>query len=119
MANRREDRYATAAEAAKALRTVGGYERSCPDAGRPDPAVDVAPRGLGSNKSESPTYCEPWSTRSTMIRPAVATGGWLSLLTRQSNWSPWVVLLFKSVALLVTFLAGFLFHKRLTDACDA
>ena len=38
----------------------------------------------------------------------MATGWWLRLLTRLSEWSPWVVLLAGLVALLATFIAGFL-----------
>jgi hypothetical protein len=118
MANRREDRYATATEAAEALQAVGGCAPSPQYGGRPDPEVVGASGCPGSIGGESLLRRTSWSTRSTIVCPAVATGRWLGLLTHPWNWSPWVRLLLRTVALLVTFVAGFLFHRHLIGALD-
>ena len=113
MATRREDRYATGTEVAEALRTVAGCELPPPDAGRSNPVAAAATGGNAPIRVESPTQSEDRSSRSTSMCPAVATDWWLRLLTRLSEWSPWVVLLSGLAALLATFISGFLLASTL------
>jgi serine/threonine-protein kinase len=110
MANRRDARYATAAEVTEALRTLTGPEPSCPDAGGPDPDVAGATRGPGADGIGSRAQCESWSTQATDICPAVVPGRWLRLPGCPPQWSPWVTLV---VGLAATFVAGFLSSEAL------
>jgi serine/threonine-protein kinase len=106
MANRREDRYATAAEVAEAL---GAFEGCAPVALPVDPVstLPLAARAAFSSISvEGPALLGPGTSRSESILPTKAPGWWLRFLTRLSEQPPWLVVLACSAVLLAAFIAG-------------
>jgi serine/threonine-protein kinase len=113
MATRREDRYATATEAAEALRAVGARDSSLPDPGQPAPVVGAATEGpecLGAGASMPD---EPVSAPSTGVSPGAIPAWWLHLLTLLSDRPPALILAVGVLALLAAFAAGFLLSVAL------
>src|SRR5262249_11802643 len=109
MANHREDRYATAAEAAEALSDFEGYQPVSPTAGPTSTLASAARAAFSSISIECPALGDPRTSRSESILPtAAAPGWWLRFLTRLSERPPWLVLTVASALLLVAFVAGVL-----------
>ena len=115
MANRREDRFATAALAAEALRSLslGGCEPPPPGHVWSGPALAPTPASSGSISVETLAPGDPAISHSASFAPGAPPGWWLRLLTRLSEWPPWVALLAGSVVLLCTFGAGVLFSDAI------
>jgi serine/threonine protein kinase len=108
MANRRDDRHATAAEAAEALRGLGECERSVACAGRPFSVVGTSTERRWTVGGDDLPQGESLSTRSTSISPVVTDGWWLRLATSLSSWPPGLIFLAGATILLATVGAGFL-----------
>jgi serine/threonine-protein kinase len=107
MATRRADRYATAAEAAEALRGLGACE---PAPLRGEPISLSASATTRDSGSVSPESTRSEDTGTTGIEPA---GWWLHFLSRLSECSPDLVPLAVTAALMATFVVGFLLSSVL------
>jgi serine/threonine-protein kinase len=105
MATRRADRYATAAEAAEALRGLGACE---PAPLRGEPISLSASATTQDSGSVSPESTRPEDTGTTGIEPAEPAGWWLHFLNRLSERSPDLVPLAVTAALMATFVIGLL-----------
>ena len=118
LANRRDDRYATAAEAAEPLRALGGETPPVPS----DPERPWYGRGLRAeplSPSSSSIIVADVSQDETPISrhagegPAAAPDWWLRLLAYLLGWSPMVALLVAALALLLPFVAGFVLSRAI------
>jgi serine/threonine-protein kinase len=112
MANRPDDRYASAAAAAEALQACGECAQS-PSQRESHNSECTEKTSVGTLTSEATERCEVTTASSTTIVPA-PPGWWLSLLWYLSGWSQRVAFLVVSAALLTTsaalwaaFAAGF------------
>jgi serine/threonine-protein kinase len=115
MANRREDRYAAATLAAEALRSLslGGGASPPPRDAWSGPALPLTVASSGSISVETLAVGDPALSHSASFAPGAPPGRWVRLLTRLSEWPPWVALLAGSVVLVGTFGAGALFSQAI------
>jgi serine/threonine-protein kinase len=116
MATRPEDRYATAVEAAEALRAI--VLTLSPSACEPapsvlaglPPAVSPTAASSGSISLETPAVVADLvaQSHSASVTPRARPGRWLRFLSRLAEWPPWVGLLATWGVLAATFATGVL-----------
>jgi serine/threonine-protein kinase len=121
MSTRPEDRYATATDAAEALRAV--VLTLAPNPSEPPPPPPTASlRGPAPPPVVSPTAASSGSIsletpavvadlalpHSASAAPQARPGFWLRLLSRLAGWPPWLGLLATSAVLAMTFASGVL-----------
>jgi serine/threonine-protein kinase len=111
MATRREDRYSTAAEVAEALRAISSSASDSPPAAplRPVPAPAHTAASSGSISIEVPAVVADLTlSQSASGTPTARPGRWVRLLSRLSEWPPWLALLAGTTVLTATFASGVL-----------